>query len=230
MRTFTYINIHLYASYITCSKCPPFFWTQSTALFLICREIFRTRSLLVPDWTSSTITSKDSIVLGCLFFILTVTWFQTLKPNRNKSSEKGGQWWSVFIKIIWYPSSSLRKSRHRVVMWQLAPSSLNRYCRFVALFFIVVHICFQYFVQMHIAFTHHCLPTTPVFQPHHWKRTSVDNAHPCHNIFHTALSCVQPLHAEVSVLSIGHFANVEVILTQALVWLYHSFKPQFWKR
>ena len=100
-----------YTFYINCSKCPPFSCTRISALFLACHAIFRTRFSLMSDKLSSTITFKDEIVLDYLFFILTITKFQTLKSNGNKSGEQGGQFRSVFLKIIRSSKISLRKSR-----------------------------------------------------------------------------------------------------------------------
>ena len=62
---------------------------------------------------------------------------------------------------------------------------------------------FQYLVQIHIAIHW-------TIEPHHWKATPVDNAHHSHYFF---TACFIAFNHFMLVPSIGHFANVEAILT-----------------
>ena len=93
--------------------------------------------------------------------------------------------------------------------WQLASSYWNQYCRPVAKFLIAGHrvlliVC----------------PNTHYYSRNHRTTPLEDNTRrQCpHKLwfFRCAICCISPFYVGVLMLSIGHFANLEVILTHTI--------------
>lgn len=171
----------------------------------MCPAIFCNKSSYILKAMSSTITCKFSRVLSCLSVTSTVTRFQKLQFNGSKSTEYAGLWLTVFL---W---NSLKKSRHGVVKWQLAPSCMNQYCRLVFMFLTAAWTGFFSILGSNIH--HHSLSqplnhTTGRYRPSTMASRAL--------IFRCVLSCSKAFHYGLLVPNIDHFVNVEVILTQTI--------------